>query len=74
MAEQTLIANWLCVAESVCVVTMSNLSKRLSVCDRMFWPKEIWGRYADSLADFKEPCNARQAVQCLNHMVTDALR
>ena len=19
----------------------------------MFWPKEIWGRYADSLADFK---------------------
>ena len=42
--------------------------------DRMFWPKEIWGLYADSLADFKEPRNARQAVQCLNHMVTDALR
>lgn len=40
----------------------------------MFWPKEIWGLYADSLADFKEPRNARQAVQCLNHMVTDALR
>lgn len=42
--------------------------------DRMFWPKEIWGLYADSLADFKEPRNAKNAVQCLNHMVTDALR
>ncbi|KAL3150785.1 hypothetical protein ABBQ32_000552 [Trebouxia sp. C0010 RCD-2024] len=41
---------------------------------RMFWPKEIWGLYADSLADFKEPRNAKQAVQCLNHMVTNALR
>lgn len=40
----------------------------------MFWPKEIWGLYADSLSDFKEPRNAKQAVQCLNHMVTDALR
>ncbi|DBB12544.1 TPA: hypothetical protein ACH3X3_005339 [Trebouxia sp. C0006] len=41
---------------------------------RMFWPKEIWGLYGEALADFKEPSNASQAVQCLNHMVTDALR
>lgn len=41
---------------------------------RMFWPKEIWGQYGKSLADFKSPSNASQAVQCLNHMVTDALR
>ena len=45
------------------------------VClSRMFWPKEIWGLYGEALADFKEPSNASQAVQCLNHMVTDALR
>lgn len=36
----------------------------------MFWPKEIWRRYGNSLADFKSPANAKQAVQCLNHMVT----
>jgi len=45
------------------------------VClSRMFWPKEIWGLYGEALADFKDPSNASQAVQCLNHMVTDALR
>ncbi|DBA93310.1 hypothetical protein WJX79_008701 [Trebouxia sp. C0005] len=41
---------------------------------RMFWPKEIWGLYGEALADFKDPSNASQAVKCLNHMVTDALR
>jgi hypothetical protein len=41
---------------------------------RMFWPKEVWGQYASSLEDFKEPANAEQAVACLNHLVTDALR
>lgn len=24
---------------------------------RMFWPREVWGRYAGELADFKEPKN-----------------
>nr|A0A144YEA5.1 RecName: Full=Squalene synthase LSS [Botryococcus braunii]AMV49168.1 squalene synthase [Botryococcus braunii] len=41
---------------------------------RMFWPKEIWGKYTKDLADFKDPANEKGAVQCLNHMVTDALR
>ncbi|GLC35682.1 hypothetical protein PLESTB_000483400 [Pleodorina starrii] len=41
---------------------------------RMFWPKEVWGRYGSSLDDFKSPANRKQAVQCLNHLVTDALR
>jgi farnesyl-diphosphate farnesyltransferase len=41
---------------------------------RMFWPKEIWGKYAKSLDEFKAPGNERAAVQCLNNMVTDALR
>ena len=47
---------------------------RMVCLSRMFWPKEIWGLYGEALADFKEPSNASQAVQCLNHMVTDALR
>ena len=40
----------------------------------MFWPRDIWGRYASSLAEFKDPAAAPAAVRCLNHMVTDALR
>lgn len=40
---------------------------------RMFWPKEIWGQYAKKLADLKEPENAQAAVQCLNHMILNAL-
>ena len=24
---------------------------------RMFWPREIWGKYAERLADLKEPSN-----------------
>ena len=40
----------------------------------MFWPRDIWGRYASSLAEFKDPAAAPAALRCLNHMVTDALR
>lgn len=36
---------------------------------RMFWPKEIWGKYGKTLADFKSGEHAIEAVQCLNHMV-----
>jgi len=35
----------------------------------MFWPREIWGRYASSLDELKEPANRGKAVECLNHMV-----
>jgi len=41
---------------------------------RMFWPKQIWGQYGDKLADFKEAGNRKAAVQCLNHMIVDALQ
>eukprot|EP00891_Asterochloris_glomerata_P003150 jgi/Astpho2/3150/Aster-03429 len=41
---------------------------------RMFWPREIWGRYAEQLADFQHQRHSKAAVQCLNHMITDALR
>jgi farnesyl-diphosphate farnesyltransferase len=41
---------------------------------RVFWPKQIWGKYTDDLANFTFGKNETQAVACLNHMVTDALR
>lgn len=40
---------------------------------RMFWPKEIWGKYAKALEDFKDASNKESALACLNHMITDAL-
>mmetsp|Transcript_12259 Transcript_12259/g.23416 ORF Transcript_12259/g.23416 Transcript_12259/m.23416 type:complete len:272 (-) Transcript_12259:347-1162(-) len=40
---------------------------------RMFWPKEIWGLYAEQLEEFKDAENRDSAVQCLNHLVTNAL-
>nr|ARE29887.1 squalene synthase [Cucumis sativus]ARE29888.1 squalene synthase [Cucumis sativus] len=40
---------------------------------RMFWPREIWGKYADKLEDFKYEENSVKAVQCLNDLVTNAL-
>lgn len=39
---------------------------------RMFWPRQIWGKYADSLAAFKDPANRTAAVHCLNDMVRTA--
>jgi phytoene/squalene synthetase len=39
----------------------------------MFWPKEIWGKYATKLEDFKDAENSSKAVQALNAMVTNAL-
>eukprot|EP00899_Mesostigma_viride_P007233 jgi/Mesvir1/16510/Mv10063-RA.1 len=42
---------------------------------RMFWPKEVWSKYANSLDAFKDTAkNGKAAVACLNHLVTDALR
>ncbi|KAK9789390.1 hypothetical protein WJX73_009521 [Symbiochloris irregularis] len=41
---------------------------------RMFWPKEIWGKYGRVLEDFKDPANSAAAVQCLNHLVLNVMR
>lgn len=41
---------------------------------RMFWPREIWGRYSDNLADLQLATHRTPAVQCLNHMISNALR
>ncbi|XP_019086991.1 PREDICTED: squalene synthase 1 isoform X2 [Camelina sativa] len=40
---------------------------------RMFWPREIWGKYADKLEDLKYEENSTKSVQCLNELVTNAL-
>ena len=41
---------------------------------RVFWPKEIWGKYTEDLNNFTFGKNETQAVACLNNMVTDALQ
>eukprot|EP01125_Pyxidicula_operculata_P000256 TRINITY_DN10335_c0_g1_i1.p1 TRINITY_DN10335_c0_g1~~TRINITY_DN10335_c0_g1_i1.p1 ORF type:complete len:458 (+),score=89.91 TRINITY_DN10335_c0_g1_i1:15-1388(+) len=40
---------------------------------RIFYPKEIWERYVDSVHDLKDPKYRNEALQCLNEMVTNAL-
>jgi farnesyl-diphosphate farnesyltransferase len=40
---------------------------------RLVWPREVWVKYADKLEDFKDGKNRRDALHCLNEMVTDAL-
>jgi len=40
---------------------------------RVFYPKVIWSKYASDIADFKDPKNVKNALLCLNDMVTDAI-
>ncbi|KAI3429253.1 hypothetical protein D9Q98_005350 [Chlorella vulgaris] len=40
---------------------------------RMWWPKDVWGLYADSLEAFRDPAQSTPALHCLNHLITDAL-
>lgn len=40
---------------------------------RMWWPKEIWSQYAPTLQWYKDHPDSDQALQCLNHMIHDAL-
>mmetsp|Transcript_20164 Transcript_20164/g.36231 ORF Transcript_20164/g.36231 Transcript_20164/m.36231 type:complete len:519 (-) Transcript_20164:72-1628(-) len=41
---------------------------------RMFWPRDVWSRYASTLDEFKAPSHRVGAVRCLNHLILDALR
>ncbi len=41
---------------------------------RTFWPREVWGLYADELESFASSPDAPNSVACLNHMITDAMR
>lgn len=40
---------------------------------RQFWPREIWGQYADDFSDFIKPENKAKARACLNAMVLNVL-
>nr|AXU93511.1 squalene synthase 2 [Taraxacum kok-saghyz] len=40
---------------------------------RVYWPRQVWSRYASKPEDLKHKDNSKKAVQCLNHMVTNAL-
>jgi farnesyl-diphosphate farnesyltransferase len=40
---------------------------------RTWWPKQIWGQYATELGEFKQNPTADRSLECLNHMVNDAL-
>ncbi|KAG0016937.1 bifunctional farnesyl-diphosphate farnesyltransferase/squalene synthase [Podila clonocystis] len=41
---------------------------------RFFWPKEIWGLYADKMEDLVKPENKAKALECLSHMVCNSMR
>ncbi|KAI9315186.1 farnesyl-diphosphate farnesyltransferase [Dichotomocladium elegans] len=40
---------------------------------RQFWPREIWGAYAENFEDFIKPDMAHKARACLNAMVLNVL-
>ncbi|KAG0328708.1 bifunctional farnesyl-diphosphate farnesyltransferase/squalene synthase [Dissophora globulifera] len=40
---------------------------------RRFWPKEIWGKYADNIEDLTKPENKEKSLECLSHMVKNAM-
>eukprot|EP01112_Ceratiomyxa_fruticulosa_P017879 TRINITY_DN5644_c0_g1_i1.p1 TRINITY_DN5644_c0_g1~~TRINITY_DN5644_c0_g1_i1.p1 ORF type:complete len:417 (+),score=70.41 TRINITY_DN5644_c0_g1_i1:201-1451(+) len=40
---------------------------------RIFWPREVWQKYAANLETFKDPNFSREAVSCLNDLITNAL-
>ncbi|KAK9454883.1 isoprenoid synthase domain-containing protein [Dipodascopsis uninucleata] len=41
--------------------------------NRRFWPKEIWGKYADSMDDFVKPEMEQAGIFCLSELVANAL-
>jgi len=40
---------------------------------RTFWPKEIWSQYGTALHYFASNPKRKDSINCLNHMVNDAL-
>ncbi|HLP18989.1 MAG TPA: squalene synthase [Chitinophagales bacterium] len=41
---------------------------------RSFWPKEIWGKYADRLDELQKNPYSPESLACINELVTDALQ
>lgn len=42
--------------------------------NRIFWPAATWTKYATKLDEFKAPQHAKEAVHCLNDLITNALQ
>lgn len=40
---------------------------------RIFWPKDIWSLYAKELSDFRKIENKQASLNCLNHLINNAL-
>ncbi|KAI8055800.1 farnesyl-diphosphate farnesyltransferase 1 [Syncephalis plumigaleata] len=40
---------------------------------RLFWPREIWSKYAEDPEVFRHPEHRDKALACLNHMCLDAI-
>ena len=53
---------------------LQSVSYTLTLVYRLLWPKEIWSLYAAQLQDFLLPLHVEAAVNCLNHMICDALQ
>jgi len=41
---------------------------------RIFYPKAAWSKWANDIADFKDPKNINAALNCLNELITNGLR
>jgi len=63
---------WVCFCKKT-NITRDYLEDVLQVPPRIFWPRDIYAKYSDSIDRLKEIEYAKKAVQCLNEMVTDAL-
>jgi len=42
--------------------------------NRIFWPRAVWSKYAPHLEDFKSNKYSKEAVQCLNDLITNAMQ
>ncbi len=40
---------------------------------RTFWPKQIWGKYAERLEELQKSPASSESLACINELVTDAL-
>lgn len=41
---------------------------------RLFWPKAVWSKYATKIQDLALYENKTKALQCLNELITDAMK
>lgn len=41
---------------------------------RVFWPRQIWGKYAERLEEFHDKPSSPESLACINEMVTNALQ